>query len=108
MKGKQQPRIRIEAPRTDTEGAGAAKLMQAYGVVLDEWQQLVVNAWLGVDQMGQYTATSAGLSVPRQNGKNVIVEAREFYGLVINGEHILHTAHQIGRASCRERVSPRV
>lgn len=107
MKGKQQPRIRIEAPRTDTEGAGAAKLMQAYGVMLDEWQQLVVNAWLGVDQMGQYTATSAGLSVPRQNGKNVIVEAREFYGLVINGEHILHTAHQLktAKASFRRLVN---
>ena len=107
MKGCQTPRIKIEPPRTDTEGLGAAKLMQAYGVMLDEWQQLVVNAWLGVDQLGQYTATSAGLSVPRQNGKNVIVEAREFYGLVINGEHILHTAHQLktAKASFRRLVN---
>ena len=39
--------------------------------------------------------TSGGLSLPRQNGKNVCLEAREFYGLVINGERILHTAHQV-------------
>ena len=94
MKGSQQPRIRIEPARKDTEGKGAAMLMQAYGVQLDEWQQLVLNAWLGTDGKGKYTTISAGLSVPRQNGKNVIIEAREFYGLVINGEMILHTAHQ--------------
>ena len=105
MKGNQTPRIKIEPARTDTDGKGAAMLMQAYGVTLDEWQQLVLNCWLGQDETGGYNVTSAGLSVPRQNGKNCIVEAREFYGLVVNGERILHTAHQeIGRASCRERV----
>ena len=81
MKGNQNPRIRIEPHRDSTDGKGAAMLMQAYGVTLDEWQQLVVNCWLGKDRAGQYTVTSGGLSVPRQNGKNVCIEAREFYGL---------------------------
>ena len=98
MKGNQTPRIKIEPPRSDTDGKGAAMLMQAYGVTLDEWQRLVVNCWLGKDASGDYTVTSAGLSVPRQNGKNVCIEAREFYGLVINGERILHTAHQVRTA----------
>ena len=103
MNGNQTPRIRIEPHRTDTDGTGAAMLMQAYGVNLDEWQRLVLDAWLGKDNTGQYTAISAGLSVPRQNGKNCIVEARELYGLAVNGEHILHTAHQLktARASFR-------
>lgn len=95
MTGSQTPRIRIEAPRSDTDGTGAAMLMQEYGLTLDEWQQLVVDCWLGKDAAGNYTTTSAGLSVPRQNGKNVCIEAREFYGLVVNGEKILHTAHQV-------------
>ena len=95
MKGNQTPRIRIEPARSDTDGRGAAMLMQAYGVTLDEWQQLIVDSWLGKDPAGNYTTTSAGLSVPRQNGKNVCIEAREFYGLVVNGERILHTAHQV-------------
>ncbi len=98
MKGKQQPRIRIEPERTGTDGTGAAMLMQAYGVTLDEWQQLVLDAWLGKDNAEQYTVTSGGLSVPRQNGKNCIAEAREFYGLIVNGERILHTAHQVRTA----------
>ena len=95
MKGSQEPRIKIEPPRVGSDGDGAALLMAEYGVPLDDWQKLVVDAWLGKDAAGRYTVTSAGLSVPRQNGKNVCLEAREFYGLVINGEKILHTAHQV-------------
>ena len=98
MKGNQNPRIRIEPRRDSTDGKGASMLMQAYGVTLDEWQQLVVNCWLGKNSTGQYTVTSGGLSVPRQNGKNVCVEAREFYGLTVNGDRILHTAHQVRTA----------
>lgn len=95
MKGNQIPRIRIEPERVDTDGKAAGILMEAYGLKLDEWQQLVLDCWLGKDAAGSYTVTSGGISCPRQCGKNVIIEAREFYGLIINGERILHTAHQV-------------
>lgn len=95
MQGNQIPRIRIEPERASTDGEGAALLMAEYGYQLDEWQRLVLDAWLGKDKYGKYNVTSAGLSVPRQNGKNVIIEAREFYGLIVNAERILHTAHQV-------------
>ena len=95
MIGNQEPRIRIEPDRTDTEGTGATILMKKYGYALDEWQSSILDCWLGCDKSGAYTMTSGGLSVPRQNGKNVILEARELYGLVINGERILHTAHLV-------------
>lgn len=77
-----------------TDGEDAALLMQAYGVTLDPWQRDVLDCWLGLDRHGYYSTTSAGLAVPRQNGKNVCFEAREFFGLVIKAERILHTAHQ--------------
>lgn len=95
MKGNQTPRIRIEPKRSGTDGEGAALLMEAYGCILDEWQRLVLDCWLGKDRNDKYNVTSAGLSVPRQNGKNEIIVARSLYGLVINGEKILHTAHQV-------------
>lgn len=95
MIGNQIPRIGIEPSRKTTDGGDAALLMREYGCVLDEWQQSVLDCWLGRDEKNQYNITSAGLSLPRQNGKNVCLEAREFYGLVINGERILHTAHQV-------------
>lgn len=95
MTGCQEPRIRIEPPRSRTDGGDAAMLMGAYGYPLDPWQRSVVDCWLGRDEDGEYNVTSAGLSVPRQNGKNVCLEARELFGMVILGERILHTAHQV-------------
>jgi hypothetical protein len=95
MRGSQEPRIKIEPERVTTDGADAGILMQEYGYKLDPWQQLVIDCWLGRDENGRYNVTSAGLSLPRQNGKNVCLEAREFFGLVVNGEKILHTAHQV-------------
>lgn len=95
MIGSQEPRIKVEPQRTSTDGSDAALLMGEYGNKLDEWQQIIIDSWLGRDENGKYNVTSAGVSVPRQNGKNVCLEAREFYGLVVNGEKILHTAHQV-------------
>ncbi len=95
MRGSQEPRIRVEPERTATDGQEAALLMAEYGCRLDPWQEDVINCWLGTDEAGSYTVTSAGLALPRQNGKNICLEAREFYGMVVNGEKILHTAHQV-------------
>lgn len=95
MTGSQEPRYKIEPHRTTTDGGDAALLMSEYGMNLDPWQSVVLDAWLGRDDAGKYNVTSAGLALPRQNGKNVCLEAREFFGLVVNGERILHTAHQV-------------
>ncbi|MBR2674306.1 MAG: hypothetical protein IKE52_02480 [Mogibacterium sp.] len=95
MIASQEPRIKVEPRRVATDGTDAALLMAEYGNELDPWQGSVVDCWLGRDEEGKLTTTSAGLSVPRQNGKNVCLEAREFYGLTILGEKILHTAHQV-------------
>ena len=95
MKGSQEPRIKVEPHRITTDGTDAAILMAEYGYTLDPWQKDVVDCWLGRDEDGHYNVTSAGLSLPRQNGKNVCLEAREFFGLLIKGERILHTAHQV-------------
>lgn len=98
MTGSQTPRIMIEPERVSTDGVDAADLMAAYGNNPDPWQRLVLDCWLGKGEDGSYTVTSAGLAVPRQNGKNVCLEGREFFGLLIKGEKILHTAHQVRTA----------
>ena len=107
MTGSQIPRLRVEPERALSDGAAAAALMEAYGVPLAAWQRSVLDCWLGKDLSGVYTTTSAGLSAPRQNGKNVCLEAREFFGMVILGERILHTAHQVvtGKKSFRRLES---
>lgn len=95
MRGSQEPRIQIEPGRVTSDGPDAALLMSEYGYKLDDWQKIVIDCWLGRDELGNRNVTSAGLALPRQNGKNVCLEAREFYGLVVDGERILHTAHQV-------------
>ncbi len=95
MRGSQEPRICVEPARVDTDGGDAALLIAEYGYTLDPWQRSVLDCWLGKDAQGRYSMTSGGLSLPRQNGKNVCLETREFYGMVVNGEKILHTAHQV-------------
>lgn len=95
MTGSQEPRLMIEPKRETTDGADAALLMQTYSSTLDAWQRTILDCWLGRGEDGEYNVTSAGLSVPRQNGKNVCIEALEFYCMIINGERLLHTAHQV-------------
>ena len=79
-------------------GEDAAILAHGYGLTLDEWQEEVVQAWMLEAPDGRWAASSAGLSAPRQNGKNGIIEVRQLYGMVEFGEKFLHTAHEVKTA----------
>lgn len=96
--GSQEPRIRIEPKQDSADGVDASQLAECSGLVLDEWQNLVLRAWMGRNNNDKYASISCGLSVPRQNGKNAILEAREMYGIAVLGEKILHTAHRVDTA----------
>lgn len=65
------------------------------GLVLDGWQQDVVNGAMGLRPAGTWAARHVGLLVPRQNGKGSILEARELYGMFASDEKlIIHSAHK--------------
>ena len=57
---------------------------------------------LAVNDDGLWVHTKFGYSVPRRNGKNEVVAARELYGLM-EGERILHTAHRTTTSSSASR-----
>lgn len=97
-RGRQRPRISVEPKRRYSDGRDASELVSAYGMTPDPWQALVLEAWLGRDEFDKFTATTCGLSVPRQNGKNAIIEMYELYHLVAIGSAILHTAHEVRTA----------
>lgn len=59
---------------------------------------MVLDYWLTRDEDDKFAFTSCGLPIPRQNGKNAVLEMREWYGLCIIGEKILHTAHRVDTA----------
>ena len=63
--------------------------------MLDEWQENVLEAAMGVRSDGRWATSTVGVSVPRQNGKGALIEARELAGLLLFGEKtIVHSAHE--------------
>lgn len=93
--GSQKPRIAIEPKRAYSDGPDCGELATAYGLTPDQWQQDVLDVWLGRDKKDLFTSTTCCVSVPRQNGKNALLEMRELYGLTVLGERILHTSHAV-------------
>lgn len=82
-----------------TAGDDAVDLAAVCGIKLLPWQQLVLRNALGEDKTGRYMAQQVGLIVPRQNGKNVVLLARELAGLFLfHEETIVHTAHRFKTA----------
>lgn len=69
-----------------------------YGLEPDLWQRFVLDDWLARSG-DKWASLTCGLSVPRQNGKNALLEMRELFGAVGLGEKILHTAHEVKTAN---------
>jgi phage terminase large subunit-like protein len=76
----------------------ASFLAAAYGLQPDAWQYRVLKAWLAERDGGLWASSRAGLAVPRQNGKNAVLEVRELFGMIGLGERFLHTAHEVKTA----------
>lgn len=97
--GAQRPRLESVPSFVTTAAEDAIDLIALAGKTLDEWQSHVLEGALGERSDGRWTAFEVGLIVPRQNGKNVIVEARELAGMYLFGEQtIIHSAHQFKTA----------
>lgn len=94
--GAQKPRKLVRRDEDFySDGEDAAQLVAEYGFTLDPWQKFVITDWLARDDNDAPVYLTLGLSCPRQNGKNGIIEAFELYKMAICGEKILHTAHQV-------------
>ncbi len=92
-KGRQTPTQSVVLPYLQSKGQEAIDLYNSTGKTAQEWQELLLMDILAFNDDGLWIHTRFGYSVPRRNGKNEIVAIREMWGLV-NGEHILHTAHR--------------
>lgn len=98
VKGDQRPRVELVPAFVDSQADDAAFFASAYGLTPDDWQAHVLEAWLAERSDGKWAAARCGLAVPRQNGKNALLEVRELYGVVALGERFLHTAHEVKTA----------
>ncbi len=97
--GLQVPRIMHLPDYSSSAGPEAVELAALAGLELDPWQALVLEHALGERADGSWSAVEVGLCVPRQNGKNVVLEARELAGLFLLNERLLiHTAQHFKTA----------
>lgn len=77
------------------DGEDAIDLAEAFGFNPDPWQEGLITGALARTKDGEFAAKQVGLSVPRQNGKNGVLEVIELAHMVILGRRVLHTAHEV-------------
>lgn len=104
MRGAQRPRL-SQQPARAVASAGDDCIAFAESIgwdedeghgfyELDDWQRWCIRGILSEDRLANLCALVCLLLVPRQNGKNVVLEVIELYALfVLNLKYILHSAH---------------
>lgn len=91
--GSQEPSERIAPDYIESDGFQATKLLAAGGMILDPWQADILDDWMGRAASGRWAASTCGGSVPRQNGKSLLVESRAEAGMLLLNEQVIYTAH---------------
>lgn len=91
--GSQEPSVRIAPKYTKTDGGDAQRILRAGGITLDPWQADVLDDWMSRSAAGRWACPTCGGSVPRQNGKTLLIEGRAITGMLLYNEQVLYTAH---------------
>lgn len=93
LTGSQTPTFKIVPTYNKSDGLSAAKLLKAGGLIMDPWQSDVMDDWLAKSPSGKWACGSCGGSVPRQNGKTLLLQGRATVGMMAYGEEVIYTAH---------------
>lgn len=91
--GSQVPSVRIAPEYSESDGMDAEKILRLGGLILDEWQADILCDWMGRTPAGRWSASTCGGSVPRQNGKSLLVQGRAEAGMILFNEQVIYTAH---------------
>lgn len=86
------PSVRVCPKYTQTDGPDAARILKAGGLILDDWQAAAVSDWMAM-RYGKWLCKTCGCSIPRQNGKTGLVQARANAGMLLYNEQVIYTAH---------------
>ena len=91
--GRQEPCVRVAPDYDETDGLDAERIARSGGLILDPWQSMVLYDWMAVGFNNKWLCRTCGGSVPRQNGKTGLVEARAETGMLLYNEQVIYTAH---------------
>ena len=83
---------------TEHEGEDTIFYAQAHDYVPDVWQETTIKAWLRQREDGKWCSPIWGITVPRQNGKNGVLEPVILYMMAVLGLRVLFTAHEVKTA----------
>lgn len=94
-RGAQRPRLhRLPQSRHGSAGPDAIEFAESLGYDLDDWQKWCIDGLMSEDATGRLIASMVLLIMPRQNGKNVVLEVVELYCFfVLDWAGITHSAH---------------
>lgn len=93
LMGVQEPSVRVAPPYQETDGPDAEKIQRAGGLILDPWQRDILDDWMSRDRYSRWACPTCGGSVPRQNGKTLLLEGRAAAGMLLCNEQVIYTAH---------------
>lgn len=98
--GAQEPTLlHLPAGIVSSAGQECADLAASAGLFLDPWQVAILDGSLSERRGGKWAAFEVAEIVPRQNGKNGVVEARQLGGLFLFRERLqVHSAHEFKTA----------
>jgi hypothetical protein len=92
--GSQEPRIKV-VPDGDEHPLWprVLEMLDELGIALDPWQLELLWASM-LQRFGLWAAFTVAACLPRQNGKNAVVESRQLAGALVLAERLqIHTAH---------------
>lgn len=99
LTGQSPPRVRHAPTVRGNSWEDVADLSTSFGIVLDEWQENVLQAAMGERADGSWAARMVGVSAPRQQGKSQLIVARALAGVLLFEEQtIICSAHQTDTA----------
>lgn len=93
LTGRQEPSVRIAPKYSKTDGGDAARMLAVGGLILDPWQELVLEDWMSLSPGNLWVCKTCGISVPRQNGKTGLLAGRAEAGMLMYNEQVIYTAH---------------
>lgn len=91
--GCQRPTAEVIPPYVGSDIDRCVAFCSLGELELLDWEDYVLQGWLGRNKHGKWSARIDGLLAPRQNGKTLgIVTPRAVYGMGILAEEIIYTA----------------
>lgn len=93
LTGSQEPSDRVAPDYLTSDGYDGARILKIGGITLDPWQADILDDWMGRTASGRWAAPTCGGSVPRQNGKSLLVQGRADAGMILFNEQVIYTAH---------------